>query len=622
LRLPTGRYFFVAPGIGVSYGGLTASMLARARSFGERADQPVTIALFGPVPRFGTLAEELVSRGVIPERGVTFRSLHHDLCLPQHAGPASGPFGAAPADVQGKPVRQPEALDRVDVEHVATTYREGQPWQIDLRDSAGTVVCREHRRPDGSPYLRQHLEQRDGKHLSRLVEHIDGDGTVRTTHASIPSLYRSWFAEVLGAVDEVPKFSIVDGAMASKHLLGLQRPDLYRIFVVHNTHIAPPGRYDGELKTDRAHMFRNIDALDALVVLTDRQRQDVALRCGSVNNLFTVPHAAYPLPDLPDPSLRSSRRVVVLSRLDASKRVSHIIHAFARVTSQVPDAVLDIYGSGPQRQALEELADELGTGDSVRFHGFDRSAAAQFQTATFFVMASLWEGQPLTILEAMGSGCPVISYDIKYGPADAIEHGGSGLLVTEGDIDALAASMLRLLNDTALAQEMSLAAWKRSHDFDDGRMMSRWQGVFERLQQQRRLRTKLKQVDLVALVADRDGDDLELSARLMVTGDVPADAMEQHRWCWMLISRETAEQVRVEAESRLVSHEGGVFVFEVGGRVAGETVSGMLTSKTRVVDLSLDLTWNNSHWRGRVQAPPMVEPYATNEGNLSFRRTD
>ena len=621
LRLPAGRYIFVAHEIGESYGGLTASMLARARSFGELANQPVTIAMFGPVSHYETLAETLVSRGVIPDHGVTFRSLHHDYAL---SGQASGELGAEGAGAQGKRAGRLAPLDLpVHLEQVVTTYREGQPWQVDLLDPATrTPVCREHRRPDGSPYLRQHLGYKNEKPFTRLIERLDGDATVRATYWSLPSLYRSWFAEVLGAVDHVPKFMIVDGQMASRHLLRLRRPDLYRIFAVHSAHLAPPGRFDGELRTDRAHIFRNIAELDALVVLTDRQRLDVELRYGPVSNLFTVPHAGHPLPQIPDPDMRSPRRIVVVARLAASKRISHVVRAFALVTSQVPDAILDIYGSGPQQQGLTELAAELGTGDSVRFHGFDPSAAEQFETATLFAMSSLWEGQPLAILEAMGSGCPVIAYDIKYGPADLVEHGRSGLLVADGDIDELAASMLRLLNDTALAREMSLAAWQRSHEFDEGHMMRRWQDVFKRVLRQRRSRTKLDKVELVALAADRDGDDLKLCARLSVTGDIPAEADKQYRLRWLLISRGTAERVPVMAKTRLVSRTGDGFVFEVRGRVPAGTVGGMLSPKVEAVDVFLDLTWNNSHWRGRVQAPPMIEPYATVRGNLSFRRTD
>ncbi len=98
-----------------------------------------------------------------------------------------------------------------------------------------------------------------------------------------------------------------------------------------------------------------------------------------------------------------------------------------------PEARLDIYGDGSTRGVVEAEITKLGLEKSVILHGFDPRARDTLWTATGFLMTSRFEGYPLATLEAMSHGCPVISYDIKYGPREQISHGVDGFLVKRGD---------------------------------------------------------------------------------------------------------------------------------------------------------------------------------------------
>jgi glycosyltransferase involved in cell wall biosynthesis len=66
--------------------------------------------------------------------------------------------------------------------------------------------------------------------------------------------------------------------------------------------------------------------------------------------------------------------------------------------------------------------------------------------ASAFLTTSAFEGQALAIVEAMVHGCPVVAYDVRYGPRDHLANGG-GVLVPDGDIDALAAAIVRVIDD-------------------------------------------------------------------------------------------------------------------------------------------------------------------------------
>ena len=75
------------------------------------------------------------------------------------------------------------------------------------------------------------------------------------------------------------------------------------------------------------------------------------------------------------------------------------------------------------------------------------------------------EGQPLVILEALARGCPVIAYDVHYGPAEMVENGRSGALVEAGDRDALVEAIVSVIGDRERNSAMSTAAleWARGH---------------------------------------------------------------------------------------------------------------------------------------------------------------
>ena len=73
-------------------------------------------------------------------------------------------------------------------------------------------------------------------------------------------------------------------------------------------------------------------------------------------------------------------------------------------------------------------------------------------------MTSSFEGYPLSTLESMSRGCPVVSYDIKYGPREQISDGVEGFLVPAGDVELLAQRVIELLRSPELVRRMSAAA--------------------------------------------------------------------------------------------------------------------------------------------------------------------
>lgn len=132
-------------------------------------------------------------------------------------------------------------------------------------------------------------------------------------------------------------------------------------------------------------------------------------------------------------------RIVFLGRLAPKKRVSDLIRAFERIASEYPDAELVVVGEGPLGEELRDLAAELGVADRVTFTGRveESEIPRYYASAELFVLPSVWEGHPLTLLEAWAAGRPVIASDVE-GIAEFVDHRETGYLVEPRDPEGLA----------------------------------------------------------------------------------------------------------------------------------------------------------------------------------------
>jgi poly(glycerol-phosphate) alpha-glucosyltransferase len=243
-------------------------------------------------------------------------------------------------------------------------------------------------------------------------------------------------------------------------------------------------------------MMASIGALDALVTLTNRQQKDIARRYGETNNLYVVPNPVES-PQRPDPlPVRDAKRFVIVSRFAPQKHLEHAVRVFALVIKEEPEAKLDIYGDGETRDSIEAEIAKLGIGKSVILHGFDPRARHTLWTATGFLMTSRFEGYPLATLEAMSHGCPVISYDIKYGPREQISQGVDGFLVKRGRFQEMADRVIELIRNPELVAKMSDAAFVKARQHDASAFLEDWRTVLEGVAAAKQHRTTLESVTL------------------------------------------------------------------------------------------------------------------------------
>lgn len=145
--------------------------------------------------------------------------------------------------------------------------------------------------------------------------------------------------------------------------------------------------------------------------------------------------------------------VLTVARLEAQKGLPFLLEAAAAVR----DAVFVVAGDGPDRAALEAQAAALGVHDRVRFLGHRRDVPALLAVADVFVLPSLTEGFPLSVLEAMHAGVPVVA-TAAGGTGEIVADGVTGVLVPTADAPALATGIRSLLDDRARAERLAEAA--------------------------------------------------------------------------------------------------------------------------------------------------------------------
>ena len=160
---------------------------------------------------------------------------------------------------------------------------------------------------------------------------------------------------------------------------------------------------------------------------------------------------------LPRPGNRRRRIVTTVANLRAEKGHEVLIDAAARVRRVHPDVRFQLVGEGPMRTARERQAHERGISDNVLFLGHREDVPQLLGGSDLFVLPSRTEAFPNGLVEGMAAGLPSIASDVG-GIPELLQHGRNGLLVPPGDADALAAAIIRLIDNDAEATALGAAA--------------------------------------------------------------------------------------------------------------------------------------------------------------------
>lgn len=316
---------------------------------------------------------------------------------------------------------------------------------------------------------------------TQRITFFDADGRPNRVSTDYNQVLHACLDNLVG-----DKLTFITGEarVGDKVLLGYQRPNVRRLFVLHNAHIREPYLDVHSIRPAYQELFAHRKDADAIVFLTRTQRAEAEAHFGQSPNFRVIPHSAQE-PTLRPGVVREPHLAIMMARLDQQKQVDHAITAFKRVVAAIPDAKLEVYGRGELAGELKAQIKRLGLQDSVLLMGYTKDPHLAYQRAALCMMTSRYEGAPLTVVESLMHGCPVISYDLKYGPADILTDGQNGFLVPYGKPKAMAERVIEVMRNPDLQKRMADSAGLSTANFSEETFVRRWAGLFNELASKR-----------------------------------------------------------------------------------------------------------------------------------------
>ena len=443
------RVYSIFERVGIGGGGKTKAVYHRMNALAEIADFEPIILSIDHSPRRKVFFAELQAKGILGPRV-------RNLTMPEDCLEAALEAG-------GAAVNPFPAFDRIEEKTNRTVYWAGEAEAMvdkTKATAAGPLTKRVVPHPDGDlEYLLL------GSDLCQLIQKkADGTTETRDYVRGVPVRWvrtqgrafqvgknlvngrtyrmpRAFACSFIEMMDWDGAVVFFDG-VTSAYLSPVTRAK--RALFLHADHRGP----NGAIVPRSKFLIENFKG-EAIVTSTEVHKAQIAADVMPSAPVHVIPHfceaAAQPV------AVR--RNLVTVSRLElGGKPIHECIEAFCQISAEFPDVDYLIYGVGAGQRKLEALIARLGCGKRVRLMGYTTEPLTVFQGALASVYPTTTEGFGLSILEALTNGCPVISYDVNYGPREMIVPGKSGELVPPGDIAAIADAMRRVLRAPARYQ--------------------------------------------------------------------------------------------------------------------------------------------------------------------------
>lgn len=209
---------------------------------------------------------------------------------------------------------------------------------------------------------------------------------------------------------------------------------------------------------------------DRFVVLTSENKQQ--WKC---KNIEVIPN---PLPFYPDKvSELNNKRIISVGKITPLKGYERLVEVWKIIGHKYPDWNIEIYGLVADNSKLPELI----KGTSVYIRKPVKDIQNQYQSASIYVLPSVFEGFGMVLIEAMVCGVPCVAFDCPCGPRDIIKDGEDGFLVENGNIEQFAGQLSLLIENEDLRKELGKNARANVRRYDIGIIAKRWDELFKNL---------------------------------------------------------------------------------------------------------------------------------------------
>ena len=221
---------------------------------------------------------------------------------------------------------------------------------------------------------------------------------------------------------------------------------------------------------------------DIVVTLTERDRANFVHtfklpeeRVVAIPNWFVATEGEPPQYDV------ASKAIVSVGRLEMVKGYDYLLEV-AYILKEICDGwSWDIFGDGSYRERIQSRIEMLGLNEHVRLKGNVSDLPVRLPKYSMFVMTSLFEGLPMSLLEAQEAGLPIVSFDIATGPAEIVSDGENGALIEPYDTVAMACEVARLQNDDALRSGYAAKARMNLGRYSKKAVLAKWSNLLRNI---------------------------------------------------------------------------------------------------------------------------------------------
>ena len=209
-----------------------------------------------------------------------------------------------------------------------------------------------------------------------------------------------------------------------------------------------------------------------IVTLTEQDRRNYQEHLGIKDKITCIYN---PIEKIPETMYQSeSKQIISVGRLMYQKGFDMLCEVAKEVLTKHSDWTWLIIGEGAERPMLEKKIKEYHLEGRLVLTGNQKEMSHYYQESAFFVMTSRYEGLPMTLLEAKSYRLPIISFDCQTGPAEIIQDGVNGYLVTLEDCEGMISKIEELLNSREKLVNFSNHSQCNIEKFNKERVIMEW----------------------------------------------------------------------------------------------------------------------------------------------------
>ncbi len=222
-------------------------------------------------------------------------------------------------------------------------------------------------------------------------------------------------------------------------------------------------------------MEKLASSFTTFIVLTEGNKKEWK----GLKNIVVIPN---PLSFYPEASSTLlNKKVIAVGKQSYQKGYDRLLEAWKIVHENYPNWQLEIYGTIASEFKLEQKAIALNIKKSVSFHVPNKNIESKYLEASVYVLSSRFEGFGMVLIEAMACGVPCVAFDCNYGPSDIIKNEEDGFVVQNGNCEALANHIIKLIADEKLRIQMGKMAKENVKRFLPEKVVREWDVLFKKV---------------------------------------------------------------------------------------------------------------------------------------------